>query len=83
MRVGDALGVAALVVQRRLLELQVALDDGRAQDHLAADADRRRLRPRGQRRHVDDVVGDGLGAAGQPPALAQLVGRERRARRAS
>ena len=47
-----ALDVGALVLQRRLLEHEVALLHGRAQDHVAADADQRRLRPRLQRRHA-------------------------------
>ena len=47
------LEIGRLVLQRRLLELDVALLDGRAQDHVAADADQRRLRPGLQRRHLD------------------------------
>ena len=41
------------------------------EDHLAADADRRRLRARHERRHVDDEVAVRLCAAGKPPALAR------------
>ena len=73
----DALEVARLILQRGLRELEVALLHARAQDHLAPDADGRRLGPRLQRRHVDHEVARGLRAAGQPPAVAQLVGRER------
>ena len=50
---------------------------GGAQDHLAADADRGRLRPGDQRRHLDPQVLLGPGPAGQPPAGAQLVRAER------
>src|SRR6185312_5591055 len=66
-----------LILERRLVELQVALLHGRAQDDVAADADERRLRPRLQRRHVDLEVLGGRRAAGQPPAALQLVDRER------
>ena len=68
------LEVGLLVLQGRLGELDVALLDGRPQDHLAADADRRGLGPGGQRRHVDGQVVGRLHQAGQPPAGAQLVG---------
>ena len=43
--------VGALVGQRRLVELDIALLDRRAQDDLAPDADGRRLRPGHHRRH--------------------------------
>ena len=76
-RVEHALQVGALVLHRRLLEHQVALLHRRAQDHVAPDADQRRLGPRLQRRHLDDQVPARAGAAGQPPAVAQLVGGER------
>ena len=66
--------VRALVLERRLLELDVALLHRRAQDHVAPDADERRLGPRLQRRHVDHEVLARGRAAGQPPAGAQLVG---------
>ena len=52
----DALEVARLILQRGLGELEVALLHARAQDHLAPDADGRRLGPRLQRRHVDHEV---------------------------
>ena len=77
MRVEQALDVRALVLERRLLEHQVALLHRRAQDHVAPDADERRLRPRLQRRHLDDEVLARRRPAGEPPAVAQLVGAER------
>ena len=82
-RVEHALHVRALVLERRLLEHEMALHHRRPQDHVAADADQRRLRPRLQRRHVDHQVGARLRAAGEPPALAQLVGARTRAGRPS
>ena len=72
----DALEIARLVLQRGLRELEVALLHAGAQDHLAPDADGRSLGPRLQRWHVDHEVTTGLRAARQPPAVAQLVGRE-------
>ena len=50
---------------------------GGPQDHLPADADRGRLRPGDQRRHLDPQVLLGPRPAGQPPAGAQLVRAER------
>ena len=47
--VEQALHVRALVLHRRLVELDVALDHRGAQDHVAPDADQRRLGPRLQR----------------------------------
>ena len=73
-RVEHALEVGALVLERRLVEHEVALLDRRAQDHVAPDADQRRLGARLQRRDLDDEVLAGAGAARQPPAVAQLVG---------
>ena len=66
-----------LVLERRLVELEVALLHGRAQDHVPADPDERRLRAGLQRRHLDDEVLLRLRAAGEAPAGPQLVGRER------
>ena len=44
---------------------------------MAPDARQRRLRARLQRRHLDDQVAARAGAAGEPPAVAQLIGGER------
>jgi hypothetical protein len=63
-RLLKAVEVAALVVERGLLELDVALLQRRVQDHLSADADGSRLRSRDERRHVDHEIGLGLRAAG-------------------
>ncbi len=71
-RVDEALDVGALVAQRRLLELHVPLLHRRVQDHLPADADGRRLRPRDERRHLDDEVLLRLGTAGESPAGCQV-----------
>ena len=49
----DPLEVRRLILERRLLEGDVALLDGRPQDDMAADADQRRLGPRLERRDVD------------------------------
>ena len=59
-----------------LVELDVALLQGRAQDDLPADADGRGLGPGGQRRHLDREVAGGLHQAAEPPALRELVGGE-------
>ena len=75
--VADALQVGALVLHRRLLEHQVTLLHGRAQDDVAPDADQRRLGPGLERGHLDDEVAAGVGPARQPPAFAELVGGER------
>src|SRR5439155_681469 len=56
-------------------QLQVPLLHRRAQDDLAADADGRGFGPGGQRRHLDRRVPDGRGAAGQPPAVGDLLRR--------
>ena len=56
-------------VRRRLVQLEVALDDGRAQDHLAADADRRGLRaawPAAARRRRRSVTACARQASRQP-----------------
>ena len=76
-RVEHALDVRALVLQGRLLEHEMALLHGGPQDHVPADADQRRLRPRLQRRHVHDEVLARGRPAREPPAFAQLVGAER------
>ena len=47
----------------------------RAQDDLPADADGGGLGPGGQRRHLDRRVPGGRGAAGQPPAVLDLLRR--------
>ena len=76
--------VAALVGQRRLLELQVAL---LTRPGAGSPGGRRRpsppwaALPAAARRRRGRLVG--LRAAGQPPAVAQLVGREDARRRAS
>src|SRR4029077_5251264 len=69
------LHVAGLVGQGGLGQLQVPLLHGRAQDDLAADAHGGGLGPGGQRRHLDLGVPDGRGAAGQPPAVLDLLRR--------
>ena len=51
-----AFEVGELILERRLLELEVALLHRGPQDHVPADADERRLRPRRERRHLDDEV---------------------------
>ena len=55
--VGDAVehpvDVGALVGKARVVELEIALDEARPQDHLATDPDGRRLRTRRHWRHVD------------------------------
>ena len=72
-----ALEVGGLILERRLAQLEIALLDRRTQDHVAADADERRLGPRLQRRHGDDQILLGRRAAGEPPACLQLLDRER------
>ena len=70
----DPFEVGHLVGERRLGEFQVALADGGAEDDLTADADRGGLGAGGQRRHLDVGVADGQGAAGEPPAVLDLLG---------
>ena len=67
------LHVGALVGERGVGELHEALLHGRAQDHLATNADRRRLGASGELRHIDGEVAHGGGHAGEPPALRQLL----------
>src|SRR6185369_11896459 len=69
------LQVAGLIGQIGLGQLEVPLLHGRAQDDLAADAHGGGLGPGGQRRHLDRRVPDGRGAAGQPPAVLDLLRR--------
>src|SRR5262249_18222876 len=69
--------VGPLVLERRLLEYQMAFLHRRPQDHMAPDAGQRRLGPRLERRHVDHEVLLGACPAREPPAGMQLVGRER------
>ncbi len=76
-RVVEPAQVGALVGQRRLLELDVALLQRRAQDHLPADPEGGGLGPRRQRRYVDREVVGRLGEAGQPPAGRELLAGER------
>ena len=76
-RVEHPLEIRALVLHRRLVQHQVALLHRRAQDHVAPDAGQRRLRPRLERRHLDDQVAARGRAAREPPALAQLIDGER------
>ena len=76
-RVEHALHVGPLVLERRLLQFEIALLDRRTEDHVPPDADQRRLRPRLERRHVDDQILERLGAARKPPARPQLVRRAR------
>ena len=71
------LEIGLLIVERRLVELDVALLHRRPQDHVAPDADERRLRPRLQRRHLDRQVLLRRRAAREPPAVLQLLDRER------
>ena len=71
-RVEEPDQVGALVLERRLGELDVPLLDGGPQDDLPADADGGGLGPGGQRRYDDVVVAGGLHQAGQPPAGVQL-----------
>ena len=66
--------VGALVGQRRLVELDVALLHGRAQDHLAPDADGRRLGPGDQRRHLDGA-GSASPGPGRPAASRRAAAR--------
>ncbi len=72
-----AVEIRGLVLERRLGQLEVALLHGGTEDHVAPDSGERRLRPRLQRRHLDDHVLARLGPAGEPPARLQLVGLER------
>ena len=76
-RVVDTLDVGALVGQRRLFQLQEALDDRGAQDHLTANTYRCGLRTSLQWRHVELEIVRGRNPTGQPPAGPQLVGRKR------
>ena len=68
------LQVAGLVGQVRLGHFQVPLLHRRAQDDLPPDADRGRLGPGGQRRHLDGGVTGRQGPAGQPPAVLEFGG---------
>ena len=68
--------VAALVLERRLVELHVPLLQRRAEDHLPPDADRGGLRAGDERRHLDLEVRRRLGAAGETPARLELLRRE-------
>ncbi len=76
--------VGALVGERRLVELDVALLQGRMQDHLPTDADGGRLRP-GRRAAARRRRGRAAacGAAGEPPAVGELGLARTRARRAA
>ncbi len=74
--VEDPLQVGALVLERGLLQHQVALLHRRAEDHVAPHTDQRGLGPGLQRRDLDHEIAAGAGPAGQPPAVAQLVGGE-------
>ena len=69
--------VRALVLERRLLQHEVPLLHRGPQDHVPPDAHERRLRPRLERRHLDHELAARRRAAGEPPAVVQLVGRER------
>ena len=73
----DALEIGDLVLERRLRQLEMALLYRRPEDHVPADSDERRLRPRLQERHLDHEVLLRLRAAGEAPPGLQLVGRER------
>ncbi len=72
-RVPKPVEVGSLIRERRLLELDVALLERRPQDYLAPDAHGRGLRPGDERRHVQDEVGLGVRAAGEPPAVGEPV----------
>ena len=76
-RVRDPFEIRDLIFERGLGQLEMALLDGRPEDHVPADACERRLRPRLQQRHLDHEILLGLSAAGEPPTGLQLVGRER------
>ena len=71
-RVGEADEVGALVGERGLVELDVALLEGRAQDHLTPDPDGRGLGPGGQRGHLDGEVARRVEQAAEPPPLGEL-----------
>ena len=62
-----------LIGERRLVELDVPLLQPGPQDHLPSDPDRCRLRPRDERRDVDDEVAVGLrrGRPGASPVRAR------------
>ena len=72
-----ALEIRRLVLQRRLRQLHVALLHCGPQDHVSPDTDERRLRAALQRRHLDRHVLVRRRAAGEAPAVLQLLGRER------
>ena len=75
-RIEQPLEVRALVLERRLGELDVALLHRRPQDHVAPHARERGLRPRLQRRHLDREVLLRVRAAREPPAALQLLDAE-------
>jgi hypothetical protein len=69
--------VRALVLERRLGQLDVPLLDRWPQDDLPADADGGGLGAGDQGRYDDVVVAGRLDQAGQPPAGVELTGAER------
>ena len=74
--VTQALDVGALVGEAGVVELDVALLDGRPQDDLASDTDGRSLGSRRERGYLDlEVLGRGRQTR-QPPAVGDLLGRE-------
>ena len=75
-RILQAAKVAALVLERRLVEFHVPLLQRRSEDHLPPDADRGRLRAGYERRHLDLEIRRRLRATGETPACLELLGRE-------
>ena len=72
----DPFEVGGLVLERRLLELEVPLLHCGAEDDVTADACEGRLRARLQRWHLDGEVVVRERAAGEPPPGVQLLDRE-------
>ena len=65
--VAQPLEIGPLIGERRLVDLHVPLLQPGPQDHLPSDPDRCRLRPRDERRDVDDEVAVGV-EIGRPGA---------------
>ena len=73
----QALEVGGLVLERRLVELDIPLLHGGPQDHMPPDTDECRLRSRLERRDLDRQVLLHGRAAREPPSVLQLLDRER------
>jgi hypothetical protein len=73
----QALEIRCLIVERRLVELDIALLDRGPQDHVPPDADERSFGTRLERRHLDREVFVGVCATREPPAVLQLLDSER------